>query len=208
MQTTRSLHELIADCLDRGDAELWEELIQRSQPIFSRAAYRVASHWGVSSLQEIDDIVQDTFLKLGSARQDALWRAHLENDAAATRYLSVMAANTARDHFRSRYAEKRGESHRVSDESVLDAIMATPDPGFEHGILLSQVDSVLEGGERERTVFWLYYKQGFTAREIAGIPAFGLSTKGVESVIHRLTAAAKRVFSMPSAKGKTPGEAS
>jgi len=36
-------------------------------------------------------------------------------------------------------------------------------------------------------VFWLYYRAGFTASAIASLPTVGLTTKGVESLIFRLT---------------------
>jgi RNA polymerase sigma-70 factor, ECF subfamily len=36
-------------------------------------------------------------------------------------------------------------------------------------------------------IFWLYYRDGLTARAIAQLPGIRLSVKGVESTIHRLT---------------------
>ena len=42
--------------------------------------------------------------------------------------------------------------------------------------------------ERDRTIFWLYYLQGLTAEEIAGLPTVELSAKGVESALRRITA--------------------
>lgn len=36
-------------------------------------------------------------------------------------------------------------------------------------------------------IFWLYYRDGLTTRAISSLPFVGLSTKGVESTIHRLT---------------------
>jgi RNA polymerase sigma-70 factor, ECF subfamily len=44
----------------------------------------------------------------------------------------------------------------------------------------------LETKDRDRTIFWLYYRQGMTAKEITGLPGIGLSLKGVESALHRL----------------------
>jgi RNA polymerase sigma-70 factor (ECF subfamily) len=41
-------------------------------------------------------------------------------------------------------------------------------------------------GERDRALFWLYYRQGFTAEEIAGLSATGLTPKGVESALRRV----------------------
>jgi RNA polymerase sigma-70 factor (ECF subfamily) len=42
-------------------------------------------------------------------------------------------------------------------------------------------------GERDRALFWLYYRQGYTAEEIARLPSAGLTAKGVESALRRVT---------------------
>jgi hypothetical protein len=35
-------------------------------------------------------------------------------------------------------------------------------------------------------IFWLYFRQGMSTKEIASLPTIGLGTKGVGSVIERL----------------------
>jgi hypothetical protein len=35
-------------------------------------------------------------------------------------------------------------------------------------------------------IFWLYFRQGMSTKEIASLPTVGLSAKGVGSVIERL----------------------
>ena len=35
-------------------------------------------------------------------------------------------------------------------------------------------------------IFWLYFRQGMSTKEIASLPTIGLSTKGVGSVLERL----------------------
>ena len=63
----------------------------------------------------------------------------------------------------------------------------------ERAILIDQIDRKLVGalapGEirRARLVFWLYYRTGLTANAIASLPSVGLTTKGVESLLFRLT---------------------
>ena len=63
----------------------------------------------------------------------------------------------------------------------------------ERGILLREIDAALgrlAAGphlERDRKLFWLYYRVGLTADAIAGLQSIGLSTKGVESSLLRLT---------------------
>jgi DNA-directed RNA polymerase specialized sigma24 family protein len=58
--------------------------------------------------------------------------------------------------------------------------------------LMDQLDRKLRAapeviGERDRAFFWLYYLQGFTAEEIAALAASGLTAKGVESALRRVT---------------------
>jgi len=40
--------------------------------------------------------------------------------------------------------------------------------------------------ERDRMIFWLYFRQGMSTKEIASLPTVGLSAKGVGSFIERL----------------------
>jgi RNA polymerase sigma-70 factor (ECF subfamily) len=64
---------------------------------------------------------------------------------------------------------------------------------MERQILLKQIDHFLEtcsqGPDRDRDclMFWLYYQQGMSAKAIAALPTIGLTEKGVESAIFRLT---------------------
>jgi len=37
------------------------------------------------------------------------------------------------------------------------------------------------------SIFWLYYEQGYSAKEISLLPSMGLTVKGVESTLQRLT---------------------
>jgi hypothetical protein len=36
-------------------------------------------------------------------------------------------------------------------------------------------------------IFWFFYEQGYTAKEISFLPEIGLTVKGVEAVLLRLT---------------------
>ena len=47
---------------------------------------------------------------------------------------------------------------------------------------------------RDRLIFWMYYRQGFTAKAIAAIPSISLTVKGVEGVIQRLTGQLRRIW--------------
>jgi RNA polymerase sigma-70 factor (ECF subfamily) len=59
------------------------------------------------------------------------------------------------------------------------------------------IDRLAENS-RDKTVFWLYYQHGFTARAISSLPNIGLTPKGVESCIYRLTKAVREVVKRPA----------
>jgi DNA-directed RNA polymerase specialized sigma subunit len=60
------------------------------------------------------------------------------------------------------------------------------------GIFLKEIDELVKRGsagpdqERDQMIFWLYFRQGMSTKEIASLAAIGLSAKGVGSVIERL----------------------
>ena len=58
---------------------------------------------------------------------------------------------------------------------------------IDREILLREIQDSLPANPLDRAVFELYYRQGFSAQEIAAIPAVGLTPKGVESRILRTT---------------------
>jgi RNA polymerase sigma-70 factor (ECF subfamily) len=108
----------------------------------------------------------------------------------------MITASVGTDHFRRKRAEKRGgrseavpiEPH-LSDEVVSDTRAVG---AVEWLSLIAQLDGLLKlypktVSQRDRDLFWLYYRQGLTAEAISRIPAIGLSAKGVESALQRLT---------------------
>jgi RNA polymerase sigma-70 factor (ECF subfamily) len=60
------------------------------------------------------------------------------------------------------------------------------------GLFLDEIDEHLKhclsgpDQERDRMIFWLYFRQGMSTKEIASLPAIALSAKGVGSVLERL----------------------
>jgi RNA polymerase sigma-70 factor (ECF subfamily) len=58
--------------------------------------------------------------------------------------------------------------------------------------------------ERDRLIFWLYYQQGMSAKAIAALPTVGLTAKGVESALLRLTRQVRK--RMVDDRGGTSGQ--
>jgi RNA polymerase sigma-70 factor (ECF subfamily) len=197
----QSNEQLVRLCAHSANAEAWEEFVRRFQPLIAGVVMRVAERYGQTGSGVVDELVQESFMKLCRNDCKALKEFKAEHDGAVFGFLKTIALNVAIDHFRS--------LHPRQEESLEDwqATSAEEHRGgtasAEMSVLMEQVDGALtrstsgETRERDRTVFWLYYKHGFTAKAIAALPAVGLSVKGVETVIFRLTKAIRKCLTVP-----------
>lgn len=167
-----------------GCTDLMGRLMERLRPMFRQMARRAGARWGVRDSGEIDDLQQDICLKISQQFRSISSRIPKE-EAAAELYCRAVAANAAHDSLRARFAAKRRAPFTVT---LQDELTGSTQESADREILLAQLETLLDGSKRDRTVFWLYYRQGFTAKEIAAVPALGLTNKGVESLIHRMTA--------------------
>jgi RNA polymerase sigma-70 factor (ECF subfamily) len=208
-----SSDDLARLCAVRGGTEEWREFVRRFTRPIAMSTYRVARLWGESSSAVVDDIVQDVFLKFCEHDRKILRDFTPRHPDSFLPFARIVAAATANDFFRKRNTAKRGGGAR--DEELSDT-----HPGVLHGtewmernLLLIQIDELLTAhggngaGDRDRTVFWLYYQQGMTARAIAGLPGISLSVKGVESALQRMTALIRSHLRHPaivSAQKKPP----
>jgi RNA polymerase sigma-70 factor (ECF subfamily) len=79
---------------------------------------------------------------------------------------------------------------------------------LENTILLSEIDQLLlqrgagPAEEKDREIFWLYYRDGLTAKAIASKSRTKLTVKGVEGVIARLTRFVKKSLGAGSQQSK------
>jgi RNA polymerase sigma-70 factor, ECF subfamily len=194
-----SNEQLLRSCAHSANAEAWEEFVRRFQPLIAGVVMRVAERYGQTGSGVVDELVQETFMKLCRNDSKALKEFRAEHDRAVFGFLKTVALNVAIDHFRS--LQPRSEEP-LEDWQAAEA-SAGGTESAEMSVLLEQVDGALlrstsgETRERDRTVFWLYYKHGFTAKAIAALPAVGLSVKGVETVIFRLTKAIRKSLTIP-----------
>jgi RNA polymerase sigma-70 factor, ECF subfamily len=189
--------QLVRACAGSKDPRAWEEFIRRFQVVIATAVLRTASHWGQPSRSQLDDLIQDTYLKLCEDDGRLLRSFQPRHEDSIYGFLKVVAANVVHDHFKSALATKRGVSQTepLTEPVQISSKMAGPD-GFDavsQRIQLEQIEKVLRqvtagpDQQRKSTIFWLRHRQGLTASEIASIPAIGLTTEGVESVLLRLT---------------------
>jgi RNA polymerase sigma-70 factor (ECF subfamily) len=189
--------ELIDACAESNESEAWVEFVVRFRRPIGLSVLRIAYQWGGVPRQVVDDLIQDTYLKLCADRCQLLRDFAARNPEAVLGYIKTMAVNVAHDHFKSLHSQKRGfgETSQLSNEVEPQARLGSQgsSDSMERELLLKEIDRHLgecsEGPdqERDRLIFWLYYQQGMSAKSIAALPTVGLTAKGVESAIFRLT---------------------
>ena len=190
--------ELVRACAGSKDEAAWAEFIRRFHIVIGAAVLRTARRWGEPSRSQLDDLIQDTYLKLCENNSRLLRSFRPRREDSIYGFLKVVAANVVHDHFKAALAAKRGA---VQTEALTDTVQMDPKiPGpnsFDvvgQHLQFVQVDKILtqltagKDQERKRMIFWLRHRQGLTASEIAAIPSLGLTTEGVESVLMRLVA--------------------
>ncbi|MBM3810151.1 MAG: RNA polymerase sigma factor [Acidimicrobiia bacterium] len=189
--SSAELWRLIRQCADSGDADSWERFVGLVQPVIAGTVYRVSRRFGQADKEIVDDLVQDALLRVCANRCRVLREFESENPEAVFGLMKSIAFSVAHDHWRGRLTEKRGAGvpeQSLEETRQADSQSEDSQQEMERRILIQEIDGFLRSSDlrpEDRRIFWLYYRQGLTARAIAAIPAFGLTQKGVESVIQR-----------------------
>ena len=191
-----SLKEVIGLCAGPGDEEAWQEFVARVGRPLRLVIARTASVWGDASRSTVEDLLQATYLKLWEGGRTLLHEFAIERPEAILGYLKKTAVNAAHDHFKHTRSQSAGGNAQHVSTFDIDPEAGQESFGSEQkiafDIFLAEIDShlsrCLDGpdAERDRTIFWLYFRQGLSSKEIASLPGIGLGTKGVGSVIERL----------------------
>lgn len=190
--------ELIHACTESDDGAAWEEFVARFQRPISLSIKRTACQWGKDPSQFVDDLLQETYLKLCRDKCTLLFEfARQHSDEAVLGYIKTIAVNVAHDHFKSLHSQKRGAGETDQLLEDFDPVAQSGSFGgaeaMDREVFLKQVDEQLEecaagsNQERDCLIFWFYYLQGMSAKTIAALITIKLTPKGVEAVIFRLT---------------------
>jgi RNA polymerase sigma-70 factor (ECF subfamily) len=210
-----SANDLARTCGHAGSNEAWNEFVRRFQRPIALAVMRTARNWGVTSGAAIDDLVQETFLRLCVDECRLLKNFVAREPDSVIGYLKVIAANVTHDHMRGEKSQKRGgnvERCEHADERMQESqFVPRGTPSAERNFVLHEMDRALRGliprliTERDRLIFWLYYQQGLSAREIGAIKTLGLTIKGVESSLHRTGEHVRSVLAPTPSQKVFPG---
>jgi RNA polymerase sigma-70 factor (ECF subfamily) len=191
-----SLKDVVGLCAGPRDDEAWIEFVSRVGKPLSLTILRTASMWGSPSRALVEDLTQAIYLKLWQGGRILLREFAIERPEALLGYLKRIAANATHDYFKHSHSQSSGgENWHVSTIDIDPAAGHGADGGPDNlalGIFLREIDEHLTrcltgpDQERDRMIFWLYFRQGMSTREIASLPGIELGAKGVGSVIERL----------------------
>jgi RNA polymerase sigma factor (sigma-70 family) len=157
---------------------------------------RTASLWGEHCRALVEDLIQVTYLKLWEGGGRLLRDFAIERPEAILGYLKRTAANATHDYFKHGHSQSSGGDNLHVSTSDVDPEAGKEVDGSQDkialGVFLNEIDDHLRRCltgpdlERDRMIFWLYFRQGMSTKEIASLPTIGLSAKGIGSVIERL----------------------
>ena len=66
--TSLTSEKLIQTCIDAGGTDAWEEFVRRFRPVIAGTVMRSARRAGVTAPDVIDDLIQETYLKICANR--------------------------------------------------------------------------------------------------------------------------------------------
>lgn len=191
-----SLKDIVCLCAGACDDEAWEEFVSRVGKPISLTILRTASLWGEPSRSLVEDLVQTTYLKLWEDSCRLLRDFAIQHPEAILGYLKKTATNATHDYFKHGRSQSSGGGQPHVSTSDVDPEAGKEGHGSQEkitfGLFLNEIDEHLKcclsgpDRERDRMIFWLYFRQGMSTKEIASLPTIGLSAKGVGSVLERL----------------------
>jgi RNA polymerase sigma-70 factor (ECF subfamily) len=202
-----SVAELVRRCLAGNDEAAWYEFVRRFQPLIATVIVKTLRRWTNPQPALVDDLVQECYLKLCAGNFKALRQFDFLHENSFLGYLKVVASNVVQDYCRHRYCLKRGSGKTEEAlEPFTISIPAAQDfaEQAQNNVLRDQIrrhlaeDSSDPQFSRNYAIFWLYFEEGLTAKAIASLPDIGLSTKGVESALGRLTRVIKESINKPA----------
>jgi RNA polymerase sigma-70 factor (ECF subfamily) len=177
--------------------DLWVEFWHRFQPVIARTIRRrIARYARWVDPDRVDELVQETFLKILKDNCKALRHFEFRHENALPCLLKVMAAHVVEDDIRKRNSDKVGGGQEPED---IDNLLQPPSDhsravgSIFNGLRMNEIENCLQrrkgepNFDRDHKIFWLYFRDGFTANEISELPNIGFkSVKGVESALLRL----------------------
>src|SRR5258707_2307622 len=171
-----SIRDLLHLCLSSDGEEHWRQFVQRTRPLIASVIINTVRRWKVPEPNLVDDLIQETYLKLFANDRKALRSIKNEHENTIFGFLKVVASNVVRDHFRR--PQSKADETELSD-AVLPAGQDVHER-LEVSLKNQKVQEILRTlsssakYERDVASFWVSYQQGYTAQENSLVSALGL----------------------------------
>ena len=107
-----SAQELVQLCLEAKDEASWMEFVRRFKPLISGVVVKLMSRRGKINTALLDDLVQDTYLKICAHNFKALREFDFRHENALFGFLKVITANVVEDYYRNINSQKRGQGRQ------------------------------------------------------------------------------------------------
>lgn len=201
---------LLREALRTNDFSAWNAFVGAAQPVVASTVFTCLSKWRRPGAEEVEDLVQETFLRMCANNLALLRQFRGDRPEGLTALLRTVASNAVWDYWRSQGAQKRGgDAEMVPLEEVGGSLASSASvERIEQDLLLKQVRVCLSGRpEREQQIFWLYFRHGLTSEAISRIRCVGLSSKGVQSLLHRLTSVVRECLEQKKNLAANEGKA-
>src|SRR6478752_3314483 len=134
------IRELLQLCLSTDAQEHWREFVRRTQPLIASVIINTVRRWREPAPSLVDDLIQDTYVKLFANDRKALRSIKNEYENTIFGYLKVVASNVVRDHFRQ-------PANKADEVELDDAILPLPSDGLdrlEFAHLKDKVEALLQ----------------------------------------------------------------
>lgn len=189
--------ELVRLCLASQDETVWAEFVRRFQPVIAGVIFKRLSRcprW--IDRGNVDDLVGDVFLKICKDDFKVLRNFEFRHENALPAYLKVVAAHVVEDDMRRKNSDREGGGEAPKNIDDLPQPPSDRSSAVEsilNNLRINEIEKCLQQrkGEpnfaRDYKIFWLYFRDGFTAHDISQLPDIGFkNVKGVESALLRL----------------------
>lgn len=180
------IRELLQQCLDSDDPDAWWEFHQRLQKPLAAVIIRTLGS-KLAHASTVKDLEHNTWVKLFDKNRKALQRIKGEYDNSIFAYVQRTAYRVTLDYLRE---VQRFQVLSTDDECFVEPsnmkwvdIFGHLDKEELERFLLAVCHQ--PNFERNCTMFWLHYEQGYTFKEITKLK-FGLNESGVEAAVYRL----------------------
>ena len=169
-----------------------DHFVSLVRPVIASAVNRTLARYDRSTSSIADDLIQDAFLKLCANSFHVLRNFRGTDDNSLCAYLRTVACSTLVDHLNATSALKKGGGTTPvsldDPEAATLAAQESPTNDAERNLLLSRVETCLSSNnERDRHIFWLYHRYGYTPDAISRYPGIAASKGAVETILDRLT---------------------